>query len=185
MQFCLTDGTPLSALYDSEETLLLKNGDIINESQIKFPIEIFRVYCLFGYETDGARESVLWNDPMSFHHLVRERGEAFRQCYDSWKLTKRKFSRNEVLDGKWVKVADKGPQHYLELHDDGTLTERTRFSFDENDHWGGKWKLIDGILRLSINIYELDIVASRDELHSGVEDEGDHRNAYFIVAHVK
>jgi hypothetical protein len=87
------------------------------------------------------------------------------------------------LTGKWLKVADKGQQHQVELHSDGTLTERCRY--DENDHWSGRWQLIDGILRLNIHIYELDIIASRDGLHSGVEDEGDHRNAYFAVAHVQ
>jgi hypothetical protein len=183
MQFCVIDGTPLSTLYDPEETLPLKNRDIANESQIKFPIEIFRVYCLFGYETDGGRESALWNDPMSFHRLARERDDAFSKYYDSWKQSKRKFSRDEVLAGTWVKVADKGQQHRLELHGNGTLTERARFN--DNDYWAGKWKLIDGILRLNINIYELDIVASKDGLHSGIEDEGDHRNAYFIVFHGK
>src|SRR5438445_4687365 len=104
LQFCLVDGTPLSVIRDPEETLPMKG--FVDESQIKFPLELFRVYCLFGYETDGARESALWNDPMSFHRLARERGERFRRTYDSWKLAKRNFSLKEVLDGKWVKVAD-------------------------------------------------------------------------------
>src|SRR6266403_4205013 len=99
MQFCLTDGTPLSA--DLEEaTLPIATRLVGDESEIKFPLELFRVYCLFGYETDGGRESALWNDPMSFHRLARERG-SFRRNYESWKLTKRNFSRNELLDGKW------------------------------------------------------------------------------------
>lgn len=156
---------------------------MIDESLIKFPIEIFRVYCLFGFETDGCRESLLWDDPLRFHLLVRERGEVFQKTYDAWKRTKRRFSRDEVLDGQWLKVADRGQQHRVEFHNDGTLTERARF--DQNDYWTGNWKLIDGILRLNIQIYELDIVASRDGLHSGVEDEEDHRNAYFTVAQVK
>ena len=83
-----------------------------------------------------------------------------------------------------MKIADYGHQHSLEFHEDGTLTERALFSFDENDFWGGEWKLIDGVLRLNIQIYELDIVAGRNGLHSGVEDEGEQRNAYFRVIHV-
>lgn len=35
------------------------------------------------------------------------------------------------------------------------------FSFDEKDCWGGEWRLIDGVLRLNINIYELDVVEHR------------------------
>lgn len=185
LQFCLSDGSTLSALHDSEETLVMNNRDIVNEPRIKFPLELFRVYCLFGYETDGARESELWNDPMNFHRLARERGVDFLKHYNSWKLTKRNFSRDEILDGKWLKIADRGYPNCLELHDDGTLTERGLFSFDEDDCWGGAWKLIDGVLRLNIHIYELDVVASIDGLHSGIEDEGDHRNAYFRVIHVK
>lgn len=183
IQFCLADGTPLPVTYDSEVTLPMKKGFMIDESLIKFPIELFRVYCLFGYEIDGGRQSVLWDEPLRFHHLVRERGEVFQKSYDAWKRTKRRFSHDEVLDGQWLKVADSGQQLRLELHGDGTLTERARF--DQNDDWTGKWKLIDGILRLNIQIYELDIVASREGLHSGVEDEDDHRNAYFTVAQVK
>lgn len=184
MQFCLTDGTALSTDYDPELTLPMQISPMVSESQVKFPLELFRIYCLFGYETDGARESALWTDPMSFHRLAREH-DSFRQRYDSWKLTKRNFSRNELLEGKWVKVADHGHQHHFELHPDGTLTESPLFSFDINDRWNGKWRLIDGVLRLNIQIYELDIVASKNDIHSGIEDEGDHRNAYFRVIHSK
>jgi len=130
-----------------------------------------------------AENPSFWNDPMSLHRLARERG-SFRRNYESWKLTKRNFSRNELLDGKWVKVADHGTQHQLTLKDDGTLIESPLFSFDANDRWNGRWRLIDGVLRLNIQIYELDIVASREGLHSGVEDEGDQRNAFFRVLRV-
>jgi hypothetical protein len=71
----------------------------------------------------------------------------------------------------------------VELHGDGTLTERTRF--EDDAHWSGKWQLIDGILRLNISIYQLDVVASHDGVHSGVEDEGDQRNAYFVISQAK
>lgn len=184
MQFCLTDGTSLSVEYDPEATMPMKTLSIGNESDIKFALELFRVYCLFGYETDGGRESALWNDPMSFHRLARE-SASFRRNFESWKLTKRNFSRNELLNAKWVKVADHGTKHQCTLHEDGTLIESPLFSFDVNERWNGQWKLIDGVLRLNIQIYELDIVASKDGLHSGIEDEGDHRNAYFRVVHVK
>lgn len=181
-EFCLTDGTLLSIEYDPNVSSPRKKDPIL-EGKIRFPLELPRVYCLFGYERDGARESTLWNDPLAFHRLARERGERFRQDYELWKLTKRNFSPNELLEGKWVKIADHGQRHHFELHRDGTLTERPLFSFDVDDRWIGKWKLIEGVLRLNINVYELDIVASKDGLHSGIEDEGDHRGAYFRVIH--
>lgn len=189
LRFCLADGSPLSELSasDEKETIVINHQNLIDEARIKFPLELFRVYALFGYETDGAKESVLWKDPMQFHRLTREQGVDFVNKYNSWKLKKRTFSRSEILDGKWIKIADSTYEcsHSLELHEDGTLTERGLFSFDENDSWGGRWSLIDGVLRLNIQIYELDIVASINGLHSGVEDNGEERNAYFRVIHVK
>jgi hypothetical protein len=77
LQFCLSDGTRLVSSNDSEKTLPMNMEVMASELEIKFPIEIFRVYCLFGYETDSGRESMLWNDPMAFHHVVRERGRLF------------------------------------------------------------------------------------------------------------
>jgi hypothetical protein len=73
----------------------------------------------------------------------------------------------------------------VQLHPDGTLTEWNLFSFDKEDSWGGLWRLIDGVLRLKIEHWELDVIASRDGLHSGVEDEDENRNAYFRVIHIK
>jgi len=122
---------------------------------------------------------------MQFRRLSKEQGVDFVNKHNSWKQKKRGFSRDEVLDGKWVKIADSSHQHCLEFHADGTLTERALFSFDENDSWGGQWNLIEGVLRLNIQIYELDIVASTNGLHSGIEDEVEQRNAYFRVIHVK
>lgn len=185
LKFCLSDGSPLSAFKDPEETLIIDGTFKIEEQNMTFPLEVFRVYCLFGYETDGGRESQLWNDPMSFHRPLRENRLDVLKNFNSWRRTKRKFSRGELLDGTWVKIADHGHQHRLELHDDGTLTENSLFSFNEDDSWGGEWKIIEGVLRLNIQIYELDVVASVDGLHSGIEDENNHRNAYFRVIHVK
>ncbi len=69
--------------------------------------------------------------------------------------------------------------------DDGTLIERPLFSFDEKDRWGGVWKLIDGVLRENVVEYELDVLASLDGIHAGVEDANGRRNAYFRVIHVR
>src|SRR6266487_629786 len=82
-EFCLTDGALLSIEYDLNASVEVKEP-IAEELQIRFPLELFRVYCLFGYENDGARESTLWNDPLAFHRLTRERGERFRRDYELW-----------------------------------------------------------------------------------------------------
>jgi len=158
---------------------------VISHEKIEISPDLFRAYCLFGYETDGRRESALWDNPFKFHELASQRGHDFYKRYDSWLKTKRKFSVAEIVNGTWIKVADHGHQHRVNFRDDGGLVESPLFSIDENDSWGGSWKLIDGVLRLNINVYELDVIASKDGLHSGIEDEGDHRNAYFRVIHLK
>lgn len=185
LKFCLSDGAPLSPCEDPDETLVINGSGRVTEPPITFPLELFRVYCLFGYETGARRESELWNDPMAFHRLAKEPASEILTTYNSWRRGKRRFTRDELLVGSWVKIADHGHQHRLQLHDDGTLTEWSLFSFDEDDCWGGQWRLIGGVLRLNINIYELDVVADINGFHSGVEDERDHRNAYFSVVHVR
>src|ERR1044072_3191668 len=106
LKFCLSDGAPLSVFKDPDETLIIDHSEHATEPPVTFPLELFRVYCLFGYETGDRRESELWNDPMAFHRLARERGSAFLKTYNSWRRGKRKFSRDELLNGSWVKIAD-------------------------------------------------------------------------------
>ena len=157
----------------------------IPTSGIEVTSRLVRAYSLFGYETDGGRNSGLWNDPYKFHELLSQRGSEFYDRYHTWLQSKRKFSPAEIIANKWIKVADHGYQHLVQFHPDGILTERSLFSFDEADHWVGSWSLIDDALRMNVGRYELDIIASRDGVHSGIEDEDDHRNAYFRVIHLQ
>lgn len=146
--------------------------------------ELSRAFSLFGYECDGATESVLWNHPFRIHELFDQRGRDFYRRYHAWLSTKRKFSLHEIVNGIWLKVASHGPWHFkMKLNTDGSLVDRSLFSFDEQ-HWGdGAWKLVDGVLRLNIHAFEVDIFGSRDGMHSGIEDKEGQRNAYFRVVH--
>jgi hypothetical protein len=161
---------------------------VISNQKVELSSDLFRAYCLFGYETDGGRESALWDNPYRFHELLGQRGHDFHNRYDSWLQTKRNFSDGEVKNGRWVKIGDHGHQFHIKFLNDGIIHERHFFGFNESDYWEGTWKLIDGTLRLNFSsdrLYELDIVASRDGIHAGVEDADGQRNAYYRLIHVK
>ena len=85
LRFCLSDGASLSVDDDSEETVVIDRKHFPNETQIKFPLELIRAYSLFVYETDGGRESVLWNEPQQFNRLSKEHGADFINKYNFWK----------------------------------------------------------------------------------------------------
>jgi len=183
-----------------------KEMQVPNEVRFrKLPLEdlvplpnLSHAYCVFGYETDGGRESELWQNPFRFHELFSRSGKDFRLRFDEWLKMKRKFSIDEILNGNWVKVADHGHQHRLQFFEEGTLREWSLFSFDENDFWTGTWKLEDGVLKTHIKGYEevegenrrdevgydLEAIASRNGFHSAVENRNNERNAYFRLIHV-
>lgn len=167
----MKDRQPFTSLNDPEPVVPL--------SKIDFSPRLSRAYCLFGFETDGGRESELWNNPLKFHEFISQRGNDFYKRYDSWAQTKRQFSFGEIVNSKWVKVADHGYHFHVNYHADKTFTERPIFSFNEEDYKRGTWELIDGVLRMKIEIYELDIFGDRNGLHSGIEDIDGDRNAYF------
>jgi len=148
---------------------------------------IMRSYSLFGYETDGGRVSTLWDKPEQFTHLIRTGGDSFHSSYTKWKQSKRRFSYEELIEGTWIKIGDHGEPHRVQFLHDGKLLERNLFNFTETDFWEGSWRLVDGVLRMNIGKYELDVTASVDGLHSGIEDtyeaDGIERNAYFRVIH--
>lgn len=146
---------------------------------------LLRAYSLFGYETDGEQQSALWAAPSEFHQIAMEKGASFYEEYQRWLETRRQFVLGEIANNRFVKVAAYGNQFLIQLHEDGTLTERKLFSFDENEHWGGNWRLVDGALRLNIGRYELDIIAGKNGIHSGVEDEDGNRYAYFKVLRLR
>lgn len=79
-------------------------------------------------------------------------------------------------------VSDTGLSFEVQLLPDNTLRER---HLSGGDWWSGNWELIGGILRMKIDVYELDIVANKvGNTHSGVEViNGQRLNAYFKIIH--
>jgi serine/threonine protein kinase len=139
-----------------------------------------RKIALFGYETDGGRNAVLWNNPQVFfsdtQHAVR---------YAAWNKTKRSFTQEEILDGIWIKASDTGNYYQVRFHSDGNLTESTLL--DPSTRWRGSWKLLDEVLRVNIGGYELDIFANAEGFrHSGIEfyRNEDTPCAYFTILHI-
>jgi hypothetical protein len=191
MNFCLSDGSVLIPGAGAQETLVIKKRPS-SGAPMRFPLGLNRIYSLFGYETDGGDESLLWHDPSAFDRLAKERGDAFLDRFEAWSRKKRKFLLEDLLNGSWIKIADGSPyQHIVNFNEDGTLIERPLFAVQQlGKTWGGSWKLIDGVLRLNIDVYELDVVGSIDGLHSGVEDSGgpyeqeEPNQYYFRVIHV-
>ena len=144
-----------------------------------------RMIQLFGYETDNGRHSLLWQNPGYFSRPGGQQGRYLDDGLDAWKAQKRAFTREEVLEGQWLKIADHGNRCIVRFHADGTLTEADLFN--PRDSWSGQWQLVGAILRVNIGEYELDIVANREgAIHSGIEFESGGRlpDAYFKVIHL-
>jgi hypothetical protein len=142
-----------------------------------------RLISLFGYETDGGSDSVLWHDPERIQEWIDQGGEELAERLVHFSKKKRRFFFEEIVHGIWVKVGDHGYHRQVGFFEDGTLSEMPLFSFNQDDAWDGTWELIDGVLRLNIGWYELDVFASHTGLHSGVEDYQDQRHTYYKVLH--
>ena len=164
-----------------------------------------RLIRLFGYETDNGRDSLLWHEPGHFSRPGGQQGMFLDDAFDGWKAQKRAFTREEVLEGQWVKVGDHGYHRLVRFHADGTLTEADLFN--PMDSWRGQWQLVNYalrwpyqqfaiynthrsmriLLRMNVGEYELDIVANKEgAIHSGIEfQRGSYNpNAYFKVIHL-
>jgi len=143
---------------------------------------------LFGYEADGGRNSIFWDRERL--RFFRPGGEAvilLDQSREEWRSTKRPFTKDEVVTGKWIKVSDVGTAQEVILHPDGTLTENSLFDLEKKDTWGGKWEVTNGALVIYIGSYYMEVYASKDgDIHSGVEIKDGARDpdAYFKVIHV-
>jgi hypothetical protein len=138
-----------------------------------------RMISAFGYETDGGKDSILWNDPMSFCAPEKTAGEY--EKFRGWTKTKRAFTEAEITASAWIKVSEHKTSHQVNFFENGRLIEKHLLIQNESKHWGGAWRLIDGVLRLEIGEYVLDILASADGIHSGVEDFNGQRHSYFKV----
>jgi hypothetical protein len=147
---------------------------------------------LFGYETEGGRQSRRWRDPISFpgphRKEVTEEVAKLETSYSQWSGTKRDFTHDELEKGSWIKLGDDNTFREVHLHLDGTLTENELFN--PTNKWQGSWKMLSGVLRMIIGIYEADFIASREGIvHSGVGFAGegsmvDSPYAYYKLIHL-
>ena len=171
------------ALTSYEEGLLLASDDpalLSAKAEVIKRIEqatiLRRKKSLFGYETDGGRKSLLWNNPEVA--LSSEK-------YEAWDKTRRNFNREEILDGIWLKISDTGNYYKVRLLPHGRLVKCALF--DANNHGEGSWSLLDGVLRITIGWYTLDVFANYEGTkHSGIEfyKKEQTPDAYFTMLHV-
>lgn len=143
---------PDEALFNVAEGIRRAIGDLIIRRQA-------RTIALFGYEMQGGRASPLWTDPSAFSP---------DEAYQSWINTKRGFSSSELIGQTWVKTSN--PEHTFIVHffDYGGFREHALA--DPGNQWQGSWELLDGMLRMKVNRYELDVFANREHsVHSGIE----------------
>ncbi|HLW02689.1 MAG TPA: hypothetical protein VKT82_28805 [Ktedonobacterales bacterium] len=144
------------------------------------------LYMLFGYETDGGRNSYLWDNPHYFSQPTGQGGKMLDENFAEWRQTKRAFTRNEITEGIWIKISDTGHTFMVKFHPDGSLSEHGMF--DERNEWGGRWELVGIALRMTINGYSLDVLAAKTgSIHSGLETSpGEGRpSTYFKVIHLQ
>jgi hypothetical protein len=93
----------------------------------------------------------------------------------------RAFTKDELIRGRWIKVADHGNSFLVEFLADGSLVEANVTKPAET--WGGEWELDAGHLVIKIKEYSLRVAASRDSaVHSGLEtNTWGGSNAYRMV----
>lgn len=148
--------------------------------------ERFAMLRLFGYETEGkGRNSTLWTQPDIF---LRESGQGAKmldEAFEQWSRTKRPITKEEVIQGSWVKIGDHGYQFIAFFKEDGIVWER-HLSSREGSGWKGTWSIEESMLKMTVEPYSLYIVANNaGVIHSGVEfQEGKQEpNAYFSILH--
>lgn len=133
----------------------------------------------------------MWRDVEAFWD------DDLQVAFELWLESKRSFTPSEVV-GTWFKSAhdpnddrksNTHPQVVTLFRDadgkGGTLRE-THIHEPDLPAWEGRWLVENGLLVFKINRYTLTIVASRDGLHSGVEDdESGSWRSYFRLGHLK
>jgi hypothetical protein len=145
-----------------------------------------REICLFGYETQGGRDSPLWRDPRCFGEPTGQSGKMLDEEFQRWRQSKRNLARDEVVQGHWLKISDSGRALLVTLAADGSLRERDLFAPDQS--WAGSWTMAGPVLRLCVGRFEVDVIASREgSVHSGIEIEqgGSSGPNYFKVIHAR
>jgi hypothetical protein len=105
--------------------------------------------------------------------------------FAQWKAQKRNFTRDEVVQGIWIKIADQGLHFFVKFHANGIFSETQ--IFNPKVEVEGRWQLVGAVLRMNVQEYELDIFANKEgSIHSGIEFYGGRYvpTAYFKVIHL-
>jgi len=94
------------------------------------------------------------------------------------------FKPDEVTQGFWIKIGSSGNSFKVILHPNGSLTEWELFN--ELDSWSGEWEIIEGLLRLIIGEYKLDVSPEPigKNYYSGTETYNGSFCADFRLAHI-
>lgn len=144
------DGKAVSTWPNDDEAFLnvaLGIRKALKEIRIQL---LARKITLFGYEMDGGTNSPLWKNPSLF---------ADDERFSAWQEMKRPITDAEVIDQTWIKVSHFGSSWSVHFDENGKVTEHALS--DPNHAWSGSWRLIDGVLRINLGPYEMDIFANR------------------------
>lgn len=126
-------------------------------------------------EEERSQLEYLWQEIKT----IQEQMENINHSLEEYK---RRFTRDEVLKGTWIKKSEYGDSYVVKFLEDGTLLEFK--PSNPKDIWNGKWKLIGDFLRMNVGKYELDIFANKEgNVHSGIERVDGEHYAYFTVTH--
>ena len=88
-----------------------------------------------------------------------------------WAEGKRNFTVSECRGTRLLKIA-RGRGFLVELHPNGELIEREVFG--DRSTWGGRWWIDSGLLVIEVGHYALFLVASKNGVHSGIENFDTH-----------
>src|SRR3712207_3780899 len=87
----------------------IRNHSALNQQQKNIKMNDYtRLIALFGYETDGGRNSVLWQTPQYFSNPGGQAGKELDEKFGEWKAQKRPITFEEVVSGRWIKQGDHG-----------------------------------------------------------------------------
>lgn len=174
---------------------------VIDLSPLVITPELWRIYCLFGYEEFGG--GVLWKEPEKFNDeaarvemmklyervgLGFHEGITYDEVFNQWLNVRRKFSHTEIVNSEWY-------EFYTDHNTESAITGLTSYNFkvdgtyfvgyDDVGGWDtGEWFLIDGILRLKSgynSLYVTDVFANKSGIHSAVHDDRDGKRDHYSV----
>lgn len=95
---------------------------------LAFPEERLRLYAIFlAMKLGTRRSSALWDDPELFSEATGQGGDQLDEEYAAWKQAKRAFTKEEITQGKWVKIGDHGRSFVIQFRSDGTAVETHLF----------------------------------------------------------